>query len=512
MLSDVIRDFHDPDVDGKARGRNIRYDMPIQLRGYLAEIDLPQVEVRVSSNRNHPDLERGQRASDAGQMALATTEQWAEHNRTHLAVNANFYKLQTGLDLYKMSHAATEGLSLSAGHLDQPPFTTPNPSQNPKGWVALLFTKGNEAHLIENFNPTQSFSISRDESTIKIKPFLHGVAGTWLLKAGGIPDQLEPESDARHARMAIGTDTESPASKLYIVMFELQTALPRSPHYLLGEKDFVGSPTDFPFLDARSFASDTAYEQAATRPVPEALHWVIDAINDLAGYTANGPLRRELCKICPTVEDEWQKPDEKSAGPPLSFASRTSVIKNAWKIRGRSPDEEYVVRLKSEPLKTPRLVVYWKTHFRDGHQRTRGHDVSVGLTLWELAHFMLRLGVKNAVNLDGSGSAAFVYTPPSAPANEIRSVYHDGRPASDDPTRAKAEAGGEEMEMWSSPSNPSGDIGSGSATELVTSGEPRPRGTELEKPGTEMYHLEQHLRPRPTANHIGFYERSSGAG
>jgi hypothetical protein len=159
------------------------------------------------------------------------------------------------------------------------------------------------------------------------------------------------------------------------------------------------------------------------------------------------------------------------------------AVKDAWKIDEVAGPDDYVVRLRRDG----QLHVFRKS--RRPSKRTRGEDISVGLTLYEVANFMYALGVRNAVNLDGSGSAAFVYTPPNDPVGDIKNAYHDGRPASDDSVRNRGFILDDEM------LRPQLDADDDDSTVYFS---------------REMYHLEQYLRPRPAANHIGFKLRAAG--
>jgi exopolysaccharide biosynthesis protein len=53
---------------------------------------------------------------------------------------------------------------------------------------------------------------------------------------------------------------------------------------------------------------------------------------------------------------------------------------------------------------------------------------SIGMTLLELAALMRELGAHDAINLDGGGSASFVYRPAGAPAVTNRPSDGDWRP------------------------------------------------------------------------------------
>ena len=474
--------------EGSPSGRNIRYGMPFQVRGFLAEVDLTKVQVLVSSNRNHPDPGRARLADAKQQLAMVTTEDWAEHNQTLLAVNANFFALQQGTDLYQMGSTNTDGLSLSEGRWDQPPVINNDTKKNPKGWVALLFDRENRASLIENFAPNDEFPVSRDQSAIKVPQFYNGVAGTWLIKKGELHNELQPEPESRHARLAIGFPTDEMRSqKLYIVMFELQTALPRSSEYPVGKLEAteallraLRSPDH---LDFRKYLDDETLERGTRRRTSDELRPIIDLINEKKNYDEHD-LRLDRCFICSTVTEDWEKPDEAATRAVISFADRMTAVKDAWKIdEVAGPPDDYVVRLRRDG----QLHIFRKS--RRPPKRTRGEDISVGLTLYEVAYFMNALGVRNAVNLDGSGSAAFVYTPPNDPVGDIKNAYHDGRPASDDSVRNRGFILDDEML--------------------------RPQLHAEDDDSTvyfsrEMYHLEQYLRPRPAANHIGFKLRVAG--
>ncbi len=89
-----------------------------------------------------------------------------------------------------------------------------------------------------------------------------------------------------------------------------------------------------------------------------------------------------------------------SGGPVLLHEGR----RQKWEALVRSTDTNYSTRSMSE--RHPRSAVGWDDRYVylvqvDGRQQ----KLSIGMTLKELAAFMARLGCREAVNLDGGGSA-----------------------------------------------------------------------------------------------------------
>jgi hypothetical protein len=290
--------------DGGWRGRNIQYGTSFRVRGYLAEVDLTKVRVLVSSDRNHPAAASFGTAV-ANDLAMATTEAWAAHNRTLLAVNANFFALRKDVDLYQLGRTTTDGLSMSAGVIDQPPVKGATRTANPKGCVSLLFDRDDTAYFIENYDWTHTYSISRDNSAVGFFNFINGVAGTWLLKAGDMHQDLQPEPGGRHARLAIGFPHDKTFSTtLYIVMIELQTALRRARDYRIGimpaSETLLQCIRSNPGRAFSDYANEPSLEKGTERPFPHELDDIVAFINFL---NVDETLRLDprTCTICCTA-------------------------------------------------------------------------------------------------------------------------------------------------------------------------------------------------------------------
>lgn len=439
--------------------RNVREGSSFCLQGYFAEVDLTQCHVLVSSNRNHPTLRPQstgflsspqiiiptQEASVGRTQCMTTTEKWAEFNHTTLAINANFFQI-AGVDVHTQQWTKTDGLSLSEGVYDQAPFCGTN---NQKGTAALLFRKDNTARIIENFKGTTSpsssnekeISVARSSSALSIEEsYWNGVAGTWLVKEGQISANLGPDPDMRHARMAVGV--KDGGRTLLILMFELQTAMPRPDYKLFSCQ--CADAGDMTILKFNQLVQ--SLPQAGQFPLED--------------FASDGP----LCPISPELLEFMNRHSVDFPRGPLTKDAVICLMNkfnSRWKVMrsGRVGNEEIYLITKRQVNGVQTLEFFDISP--DFVSRTRGMDVSVGVTLPELAQLMIELGIHEAVNLDGSGSSSFIYTPGGF-SHTIKNQFHDGH-----------------------------------APDLAL---------QPTVPG-ELYSLEEFLLPRPSGNHIGFFAR-----
>jgi Phosphodiester glycosidase len=399
--------------------RNVREGSPFELRGYVATVDLRQTKVLVSSNRNHP-LKPGKPPDQSLPQRMSTTEDWANYNGTDLAINANFFNIVGG-DVHSQIWTATDGLSLSDYIVDHP---SSQGQDNGKGVTSLLFRDdNNQARIIDNYQSDVNLQpklVSRSTSALNIpERYKYGVAGNRLLKDGATSRNLGPDPQMRHARMAVGIKDDG--FTLAILMFELQTELLRPEEYkLFGVSD------------------------------PNRLRQIIDS---MPVHPNEDRIKPALWAFLGEHPMDIQMP---SGSGPLTTVAPLDQFNNKWTVT--LGGEKYTLRKLNNKQGIPELMVF--ANF--AKPRTKGSHLSVGVTLEEMARVMLELGVADAVNLDGSGSSSFVYTPHSkGVAQWISNAYHD----------------------W---------------TALKVTDRPTTTG--------EMYSLEDYLNPRPSGNHLGFKE------
>lgn len=102
-----------------------------------------------------------------------------------------------------------------------------------------------------------------------------------------------------------------------------------------------------------------------------------------------------------TTSEQWKRMDHIVGGIPL-------LIKNQVKIEDFSAEQTMPSFIALRHARTAVGVLpngYWVFVVVDGKQP----DLSLGMTMSELADFMADLGCTNALNFDGGGSTTFVY-------------------------------------------------------------------------------------------------------
>lgn len=230
-------------------GRNTRVDMPFQVRGYIAIVDLTQCDVVVSSNRNHPIESQRYTASnqfprnpaiykdgdekdkatkrdpanpkqdEVLPQRMVTTADWAIFNKLDLATNANFFYIPAGYpDIDKQQWTRTIGLSRSDGITDakrtEPRLTNEQRKKREKSY--------DDACLLFDISGIASIYDANEEIPSEDK-YPNGISGSWLLKdgknpAGRITDQpsqtksIRPTSFLSSSSSQSSVSTPSPSS------------------------------------------------------------------------------------------------------------------------------------------------------------------------------------------------------------------------------------------------------------------------------------------------------------